>query len=175
MGLFSFLPGLWLSIGHGFCSMLLLFFHRSLFWNINVLFDGPLWITLAECVFTVIVCFIRLKSSNFSILRSLKQGIMAAAKEHSLNVKLPLSFSLMIICNNLCLYYIDLPMYFVARSLIVPMNLIFTYRRRSLNNCVGVLLGTLLVVVGYIVTLIEENLTSKLCKNLKFLVRHFAL
>lgn len=47
----------------------------------------------------------------------------------------------------------------------MPVFQIFTYRRRSLNNCVGVLLGTLLVVVGYIVTLIEENLTSKLCKK----------
>ncbi|KAM7540940.1 hypothetical protein Aperf_G00000032326 [Anoplocephala perfoliata] len=158
------LSGLWLSIVHGLCSALLLFVHRSLFWNINVLFDGPLWITFSECLFTVIVCLIRLRSShrNFSIVRSLRQGIVASAKEHSLNIKLPISFSLMIICNNLCLYYMDLPMYFVARSLIVPINLFFSYRRRSLNNCVGVLLGALIVVAGYILTLIEENLTNLL-------------
>lgn len=162
MCVYNLLSGVWLSIVHGFCSALLLFVHRSLFWNINVLFDGPLWITFAECLFTVIVCLIKLRSSNFSILRSLRQGVMTNVKEHSLNIKLPLSFSLMIICNNLCLYYMDLPMYFVARSLVVPISLIFTYRRRSLNNCVGVLLGALLVVVGYIVTLIEENLTNLL-------------
>uniref|UniRef100_A0A0R3W8X8 TPT domain-containing protein n=1 Tax=Taenia asiatica TaxID=60517 RepID=A0A0R3W8X8_TAEAS len=143
-------------------SAFLLFVHRSLFWNINVLFDGPLWITFAECMFTVVVCLIRLRSSSFSIVRSLRQGFLGAAKEHSLNIKLSLAFSLMIICNNLCLYYMDMPMYFVARSLAVPISLTFTYRSRSVNNCVGVLLGALLVVVGYIVTLIEENLTNLL-------------
>ncbi|KAL5961872.1 GDP-fucose transporter 1, partial [Taenia solium] len=158
----NWFSGLWLSVVHGLASAFLLFVHRSLFWNINVLFDGPLWITFAECMFTVVVCLIRLRSSSFSIVRSLRQGFLGAAKEHSLNIKLSLAFSLMIICNNLCLYYMDMPMYFVARSLAVPISLTFTYRSRSVNNCVGVLLGALLVIVGYIVTLIEENLTNLL-------------
>ncbi|VDM33222.1 unnamed protein product [Hydatigera taeniaeformis] len=126
------------------------------------LFDGPLWITFAECMVTVAVCLIQLRSSSFSIVRSLKQGFFVSAREHSLNIKLSLAFALMIICNNLCLYYMDMSMYFVARSLAVPINLIFTYRSRSVNNCIGVLLGALLVFVGYIITLIEENLTNLL-------------
>ncbi|CDS40208.1 GDP fucose transporter [Echinococcus multilocularis] len=162
MKVLNWVSGSWISVIHGLASAFLLFVHRSLFWNINVLFDGPLWITFAECMFTVVVCLIRLRSSSFSIIRSLRQGFFSAAKEHSLNIKLSLAFSLMIICNNLCLYYMDMPMYFVARSLAVPISLVFTYRSRSVNKCVGILLGALLVVVGYIVTLIEENLTNLL-------------
>uniref|UniRef100_A0A5K3FNP2 TPT domain-containing protein n=1 Tax=Mesocestoides corti TaxID=53468 RepID=A0A5K3FNP2_MESCO len=157
-----FVSGLWPSAIHGLASAFLLFVHRSIFWNINVLFDGPLWITFVECVFTVIVCFIRLRSSHFSIIQCLKQGISAGVKEHSLSAKLSLTFSLMIICNNLCLYYMDMPMYFVGRSLAVPFSLVFIYCHRKSSASVVALLGALLVVVGYVVTLIEENLTNLL-------------
>ncbi|VDD83844.1 unnamed protein product [Mesocestoides corti] len=118
-----FVSGLWPSAIHGLASAFLLFVHRSIFWNINVLFDGPLWITFVECVFTVIVCFIRLRSSHFSIIQCLKQGISAGVKEHSL---------------------------------------VFIYCHRKSSASVVALLGALLVVVGYVVTLIEENLTNLL-------------
>nr|VZI32537.1 unnamed protein product [Spirometra erinaceieuropaei] len=79
-------------------------------------FDGPLTITLFECVVTSCICAFRLSASGFSLSDCVWRGLRATASEHSLSLKLPVIFSLMVTFNNMCLYYLDLPVYFVARS-----------------------------------------------------------
>lgn len=45
---------------------------------------------------------------------------------------------------------------------------LFVYRLKTVKKCFGVFLGAILVIVGYIFTLIEENLTSKLICLISF-------
>nr|VZI16599.1 unnamed protein product [Spirometra erinaceieuropaei] len=142
---------------HSIFSALLLLVHRSLFWTVNVLFDGPLTITLFECVVTSCICAFRLSASGFSLSDCVWRGLRATASEHSLSLKLPVIFSLMVTFNNMCLYYLDLPVYFVARSFSPIFNVILFYRTLRDRHLVFLLPGIALIIVGYIVTMTEEN------------------
>ncbi len=141
---------IWLPALHGLASAFLLFVHRSLFWNINVLVSVYFFKVI---VFLVVwrpivdnICWKPIHDNSLLLPVTVqpvfhnpkcKSGNLCCCQRTFIgmlnlclclllpqNIRLPLSFALMIICNNLCLYYMDLPMYFVARSLAVPFSLV---------------------------------------------------
>uniref|UniRef100_A0A0X3PTM1 GDP-fucose transporter n=2 Tax=Schistocephalus solidus TaxID=70667 RepID=A0A0X3PTM1_SCHSO len=114
-------------------------------------------ITLLECIVTSCVCAFRLRASRFSLWECVRKGLRTAMSEHSLSLKLPVFFALMITFNNMCLYYLDLPVYFVARSFSPLFNVILFYRMLKDRRLLLILPGIALIIVGYIITMVEEN------------------
>ncbi|KAM7540090.1 hypothetical protein Aperf_G00000028301 [Anoplocephala perfoliata] len=72
---------------------------------------------------------------------------------------LPLSFVffLMILFNNLCLKYLDVAFYFVARSLTTVFNVILTYLILHKKTTWKALLCCGAIIAGYLLSVVQEN------------------
>eukprot|EP01035_Chromulina_nebulosa_P018423 gene18423-24127_t len=113
---------------------------------------APLFVTWFQCIVTCIVCYLLGKwSENTRILGQKSWLDEFPPVKYNISVGmsvLPLSliFVGMITFNNLCLQYVQVSFYNVARSLSIVFNVIFTYillsKPTSLKTCT-----TLLVVI----------------------------
>ena len=133
---------------------------------------APMFITWYQCVITVAICRVL---GNLGESARRQAGIsfftQFPAVEYSTNVGMqvmPLSviFVGMIAFNNLCLKYVEVSFYNVARSLSMVFNVVFTYlilgKQTSLQTC-----GTLLIIIlGFLVGIDGEvhfNLFGTAC------------
>ena len=138
-------------------SISMVYLNKMLLSNPEASIPAPMFVTWYQCVLTCVICVIlgnlgETTRSNggpsflneFAKVRyDMKSGITA--------LPLSLIFVGMIAFNNLCLQYVEVSFYNVARSLSIVFNVIFTYtllgKSTSLLTC-----STLLVVcVGFLV------------------------
>lgn len=83
---------------------------------------APLFITWFQCLVTVIFCFVTgtlgvLSVPQFEIKKDIARQILS----------LSVVFTCMIVFNNLCLKYVEVSFYQVARSLTIVFNVIFDF------------------------------------------------
>lgn len=138
-------------------SIGLVFTNKALL-SSSVSIPAPLFITWYQCVVTAVVCwvlgFIGKTSAEGSYFKQFPEATWNSSTAIAV---LPLSFMFvgMVTFNNLCLQYVEVTFYNVARSLTMVCNMIFTYlilrERTSFRAimCVGVvILGFYLGVEG---------------------------
>lgn len=131
--------------GYWTISISMVFINKTLLSGEENHIDAPLFITWYQCVCTVIACYFlgELNTANipkFEIKRDIVRQI----------VPLSCIFTAMIVFNNLCLKFVEVSFYQVARSLTIVFNVIFDFvilgQRTSLSAiaCCG------LVVSGFL-------------------------
>lgn len=116
--------------------------------------DAPIFMTWFQCIVTVGICWgfgeLGQRSPQGSFFRQFPRfsyDIKTAAKL----VPLSLVFVGMITLNNLCLKYVEVSFYNVARSLTIVFNVIFTYFLLGETTSKQTLACLALVIVGFFV------------------------
>merc|ERR1719222_135612 len=117
----------------------MVYLNKILMSSKDVSIPAPLFVTWYQCVITAIICYIYelvgKRSRSFTTHAGKSSGSSfysqfpkAEYKAGTARRVLPLSivFVGMITFNNLCLKYVELPFYNVARSLTIVFNVIFT-------------------------------------------------
>lgn len=111
--------------------------------------ETPIFLTWTQIVFAVFGCFIlsRLRSSpTFSFFPEFQYHKDTAIKVMPLTAV----FLGMIVFNNLCLKYVQVSFYQVARSLTILFNVVFSLLFLGDSTSKPILLTLAVVVVGYI-------------------------
>lgn len=118
--------------------------------------DAPLFLTWTQLVVAVICCYVlsNLKKvvSLFSFFPEFEYDLKKAKGV------LPLSFIFvgMIVCNNLCLKYVEVSFYQVARSLTILCNIALTFLVLGQKTSMLALIGCAIVVSGFLVGTVAE-------------------
>lgn len=144
-------------------SISMVYLNKFLLSNPDASIPAPLFVTWYQCVVTCLICDMLGRVGNYtrSSPPSTKQPWLSSFdKYHTTNYKLttglkvlPLSliFVGMITFNNLCLQYVEVSFYNVARSLTIVFSVIFTYfvlGERTQAKTMSVLA---IVILGFIV------------------------
>lgn len=127
-------------------SISMVFINKALLSGPTTKLDAPMFITWYQCIVTVILCYILGETGIGNVPRF-------EVKWRILKQMLSLSavFTAMIVFNNLCLKWVEISFYHVARSLTIVFNVIFGFlilgTRTSLPamGCCGI------VILGYLV------------------------
>jgi len=145
-----------------FVSISMVYLNKVLMSSENVSINAPLFVTWFQCVVTCAICIGAGKMAEYH--KKLPTTAAAAAGEkqsfwaqfpkaqYDRNVGmrvLPLSavFVGMITFNNLCLKYVEVSFYNVARSLTIVFNVIFSYVMLGISSsnrtllCLGIVIG----------------------------------
>lgn len=129
-----------------FISIAMVFINKTLLSDPGGKIDAPLFITWFQCVVTVAGCYI--------------MGEMGVANVPKFEIKkdillqmLPLSciFTMMMVCNNLCLKYVEISFYQVARSLTILFNVVFDFVILGQKTSLPAIGCCALVVSGFLV------------------------
>merc|ERR1712130_17365 len=112
--------------------------------------DAPLFMSWTQFLITVVCCAILGKIGRF-----FKPFSFFPVFEFKLSIArkvMPLTFVFlgMIVFNNLCLKYVEVSFYQVARSMTIVFNIVFTYfllRKKTNRN---VLICCFFIIVGYL-------------------------
>lgn len=151
-------------------SISMVFINKYVFSDQDFNLDAPLFITFFQCVCSIVITLLfSLIDSLFkpSVLRLIDFPALSISKSFSLHVTkktLPLSvvFVLMIVCNNLCLKYVQVAFYFVSRSLTTVFNVIFVFLILHQKTSLNVLLSCLVMISGFLLGVDQEGVTGHL-------------
>lgn len=103
-------------------SISMVFVNKTLLSSEGNKIDAPLFITWYQCVCTVIACYILGELGVANIPRfEVKRDVLSQI------VPLSCVFTAMIVFNNLCLKYVEVSFYQVARSLTIVFNVVFDF------------------------------------------------
>ncbi|EUB64991.1 GDP-fucose transporter [Echinococcus granulosus] len=138
-------------------SISLVFINKWLLSNSDISLDIPLFITWFQCLVTVILCIILSKISS-AVPDKLSFPSLDFKWQTALNI-MPLSsvFFTMVVFNNLCLKYLDVAFYFVARSLTTIFNVVLTYLILRKKTCCKAIACCGVIIAGYITSVLQEN------------------
>lgn len=127
-----------------FISITMVFVNKSLLSSPESKIDAPLFITWFQCVVTVAGCYVMGEMGVANVPRF-------EIKTDILKQMLPLSviFTMMMVCNNLCLKYVEISFYQVARSLTIVFNVIFDFVVLGQRTSFPAMLCCALVVSGF--------------------------
>lgn len=132
--------------GYWLISISMVFLNKTLLSGEEHKLDAPLFITWYQCVCTVIACYVLGTMGNPNIPRfELKRDIVKQI------VPLSCVFTAMIVFNNLCLKYVEVSFYQVARSLTIVFNVIFDFIVLGQRTSLPATLCCALVVSGFLV------------------------
>ncbi|CAG7822376.1 unnamed protein product [Allacma fusca] len=147
-------------------SILTVFVNKSLL-SAQHDFDAPLFVTWFQCVFTVAVCFLMKRLSLICGRCGLSQFPNQPYNFKLLVKILPLSiiFVGMITFNNLCLKYVNVAFYYLARSLTTVTNVIFTFILLHQRVSGKAILCCLVITLGYFLGIEEELFHASLTFN----------
>ena len=144
-------------------SISMVYLNKFLLSNPDASIPAPLFVTWYQCVVTCLICDGLGRVGNYtralsSVDRTQMMGMFD--KYHRVTYKrevgmkvLPLSliFVGMITFNNLCLQYVEVSFYNVARSLSIVFNVIFTYLVLGDKTSTKVCAVLGIVIIGFIV------------------------
>ncbi|CAH8581113.1 unnamed protein product [Schistosoma curassoni] len=144
-----------------FISISLVFINKWLLSDKSVSLNAPIFITWFQCAVTAFLCY--LTSYLAMLLPShVKFPQLNFSFKTSIEI-LPLSiiFVSMVCFNNLCLKYLSVSFYFLARSLTTIFNVIFTYLLLNTKTSTKALICCAAIIVGYCAgVIVEGNLGS---------------
>lgn len=128
-----------------FVSISMVFINKTLLSDPVGKLDAPLFITWFQCVVTVIGCYVM---GELGVANVPKFEI----KNDILKQMLPLScvFIMMMVCNNLCLKYVEISFYQVARSLTIIFNVVFDFVILGQRTSLSAIFCCALVVSGFL-------------------------
>ncbi len=131
--------------GYWVISISMVFINKTLLSGDNKI-DAPLFITWYQCVCTVVACYFlgQMNIANipkFEIKRDVLRQILS----------LSAVFTSMIVLNNLCLKYVEVSFYQVARSLTIVFNVIFDFVVLGQRTSLNAMACCALVVSGFLI------------------------
>jgi GDP-fucose transporter C1 len=135
-------------------SIALVFSNKVLLSSEGATIPAPFFITWFQCVLTALIIKLLGKSSEGAPRDSwLNEFPQVSYKLNVAKQVLPLSlmFVLMITFNNLCLKYVEVSFYNVARSLTIVVNVLFTYFLLGEKTSFNTLVCLLVVIIGFFV------------------------
>ena len=124
----------------------MVFINKALLSGPTTKLDAPFFITWYQCIVTVILCYILGETGIGNVPRfELKWGVLKEI--------LPLSvvFTAMIVFNNLCLKWVEISFYHVARSLTIVFNVIFGFLILGNRTSLAAMGCCAIVISGYLV------------------------
>lgn len=132
-------------------SISMVFINKTLLSGHDTKIDAPLFITWYQCICTVFSCYV-LGALGFSNIPKFE------VKKDVLRQIVPLScvFTAMIVFNNLCLKYVEVSFYQVARSLTIVFNVIFDFIVLGQRTSLPAIGCCALVVSGFLLGNKEE-------------------
>eukprot|EP00111_Clytia_hemisphaerica_P021804 TCONS_00064105-protein len=140
-----------------FVSISLVFLNKFLLSGKDFKLDAPIFITWYQCVFSLLILFL------LSFLGD-KYPSIDKFPEFQLNPEIckqimPLSivFVGMITANNLCLKYLDVAFYNVARALTTFFNIVFSYFILGQKTSVRAIACCSLIILGFSLGVKEEG------------------
>jgi len=130
-------------------SLSLVFLNKTIMAGDITGLDAPLFMSWTQFLVTVIVCYLLGKIGS-----KIKIFSFFPAFEYKLDIAkkvMPLTcvFLLMIIFNNLCLKYVEVSFYHVARALTLMFNITFTYFILGKSTTKNALICCGMIVLGY--------------------------
>ena len=138
-------------------SISMVYLNKMLLSNSAASIPAPLFVTWFQCVLTCIICKVlgaMGETSRTSGKKSFLTDFPIVKYELNMGMKvLPLSliFVAMITFNNLCLQFVEVSFYNVARSLSIIFTVIFSFlfmqQKTSLKTCFTLLV----VIIGFVV------------------------
>lgn len=163
-------------VTYWFVSISMVYLNKILMSNEGVSINAPLFVTWFQCLVTAIICFIAgkcgeraqagyasvsqedienkssgsaspPKPSFFSQFPSAKYEKAVAAKVFPLSVV----FVCMITFNNLCLKWVEVSFYNVARSLTIVFNVFFSFTMLGISSSPKTLFCLSIVIVGFFI------------------------
>lgn len=131
-------------------SISMIFANKTLLGDQNHV-SAPFFITWSQCFTTVIFCYV----AGYFRLANVPPFEL---HPHILRQMLSLSliFTAMIVFNNLCLKYVEVSFYQIARSLTIVFNVIFDYLVLNQRTSPPAILCCLVVVSGFALGNIQE-------------------
>lgn len=131
--------------GYWIISISMVFINKTLLSGDNKI-DAPLFITWYQCVCTVVACYFlgEMNVANipkFEVKRDVLRQILS----------LSAVFTSMIVLNNLCLKYVEVSFYQVARSLTIVFNVIFDFVVLGQTTSLNAMACCALVVSGFLI------------------------
>eukprot|EP00697_Spironema_sp_BW2_P001663 gnl/Spiro4/12246_TR6461_c0_g1_i1.p1 gnl/Spiro4/12246_TR6461_c0_g1~~gnl/Spiro4/12246_TR6461_c0_g1_i1.p1 ORF type:complete len:373 (-),score=68.36 gnl/Spiro4/12246_TR6461_c0_g1_i1:87-1166(-) len=124
-------------------------------------FQAPIFVTWFQCIVSVIACWLLGSLAHDAMPGSMLHSLQISTFEYkpSIGLKvLPLSivFCLMITFNNLCLVYVEVSFYNVARSLTIVFSVVFSYLILSKNTSWKAIACLVIVIAGFFLGSISE-------------------
>ena len=133
-------------------SILMVFVNKSLMTMPGASIPAPMFVVWFQCVFTVFICW-GMGKAGASGVAYFKDSPLVSYDFAVGRKVMPLSiiFVGMISFNQLCLQYVEVSFYNVARSLTIVFNVVFTFIFLRKATSPNALLTLLVVIVGFFV------------------------
>eukprot|EP01104_Vermistella_antarctica_P004271 TRINITY_DN14757_c0_g1_i1.p1 TRINITY_DN14757_c0_g1~~TRINITY_DN14757_c0_g1_i1.p1 ORF type:complete len:342 (-),score=99.69 TRINITY_DN14757_c0_g1_i1:153-1178(-) len=137
-------------------SLTMVFLNKFLMSSPEIKLNAPVFITWYQCIVAVVCCWalgeFGKANQKFSMFPPFEMKMDIATRV------LPLSFVfvMMILFNNLCLKYVEVSFYQVARSLTLVFNVVFTYVILHVTTSPKALLCCFTVLAGFFFGVSEE-------------------
>ena len=138
-------------------SISMVYLNKMLLSNPDASIPAPMFVTWYQCVLTCMICAFlgnRGESSRASGQASLLNEFSVVKYDLKVGMSfLPLSliFVGMVAFNNLCLQYVEVSFYNVARSLSIVFNVVFTYTLLGKTTSALTCLTLGFVIIGFVV------------------------
>ena len=138
-------------------SISLVFLNKFMLSSAAIRLDAPLFLTWTQIVVACGCCYLISLFRDTRLMSffpiTMQYDLKVAAKVAPLTAL----FLAMIVCNNLCLRYVEISFYQVVRALTIVFNLVFTYTvlkqrtsRMAVASCGVVVVGYLMACQGEI-------------------------
>jgi len=132
------------------CSLCLVFINKSVMDGDVLNLDAPLFMSWTQFIMTVICCAILGKLGQyykpFSFFPPFEYKLHTAKKV----LPLTLVFLGMIVFNNLCLKHVEVSFYLPARSMTIPINIVFTFLILRERTSCKAMICCLVIIIGYL-------------------------
>ena len=154
-----------------FVSISMVYLNKVLMSSEEISIPAPLFVTWFQCVVTAWICWIagevaaKMKSREYNALAKSEEDADAETRKPSFWAQFPqaqyrvgtgrkvfplsLIFVGMITFNNLCLKWVEVSFYNVARSLTIVFNVIFTQALLGTHTSFSVMMCLLIVILGF--------------------------
>ncbi|XP_043289068.1 GDP-fucose transporter 1 [Venturia canescens] len=150
-----------LVVGIYWCvSILTVFVNKAL---LSSDLNAPLFVTWFQCVVTVTICVLLSSLAKFfpgSV--SFPNGNPCTVNNIRKVLPLSIIFTLMIASNNLCLKYVDVPFYYIGRSLTTVFNVIFSYIILGQRTSFGCITCCAIIISGFWLGVDQEQVAGSL-------------
>lgn len=138
------------AVGFYWIVSIALVFLNKLVMSGNLELDAPLFLTWTQIVIAVLSCYIMAKAKPYVQYLSFFPRFEYIPSVGAKVMPLTLVFLGMIIFNNLCLKYVQVSFYQVARSLTIVFNVILTYFLLNQRTSNRSLVAVGIVISGYL-------------------------
>merc|ERR1711916_31019 len=140
----------WVVALYWMVSISLVFVNKVVMTSDGVSIPAPLFVTWFQCVFTAALCYLMGHLSNGNILP--KGQFPTQVLDPAVAAKvmpLFLIFVGMITFNNMCLMYVEVSFYNVARSLTICFNVVLTYMILGSKTSTKTMGALCVVILGF--------------------------